>query len=118
MYTNKIRHWAVALGLVAVAGITGASAAGYTHHGRLPAGRSETLPVPSGDLGEVIVHAPGDLGEVIVHAPRDLGEVLVNVHREPVEGAYLAHVIVTVPREGSAVYTHVTEAAATLAAVQ
>ena len=118
MFTNKIRHWAVALGLVAVAvaGVTGASAAGFVHHA--PAARTEALPVPSGDLGEVIVHAPHDLGEVIVHAPRDLGEVLVTVHREPVEGAYLAHVIVTVPRESDALYTHATEVAATLAAVQ
>ena len=117
MTTNKIRHLAVALGLVAVAAVTGASAAGFARH-NAPTARTETLPVPSGDLGEVIVHAPHDLGEVIVHAPHDLGEVLVIVHREPVEGAYLAHVVVTVPREGSTVYTRSTEAAATLAAVQ
>jgi hypothetical protein len=115
MLTNKIRHWVVALGLVAVAGITGASAAGFVRHA---GARVEAMPVPSGDLGEVIVHAPHDLGEVIVHAPHDLGEILVTVHREPVEGAYLAHVIVTVPRESGAVYTNATEAAATLAAVQ
>jgi len=117
MNTNKIRHIAVALGLVAVAVVTGASAAGFAHHAA-PTARTETLPVPSGDLGEVIVHAPHDLGEVIVHAPHDLGEVLVVVPREPVAGAYLAEVIVTVPREGVAVYTHATEAAATLAAVR
>jgi len=117
MYTNKIRHIAVALGLVAVAVVTGASAAGFVRHNSA-AVRIEALPVPSGDLGEVVVHAPHDLGEVIVHAPHDLGEVLVVVHREPVEGAYLAHVVVTVPREGDAVYGHAAEAAATLAAVQ
>jgi hypothetical protein len=117
MYTNKIRHIAVALGLVAVAVVTGASAAGFARH-NAAAVRTETLPVPSGDLGEVVVHAPHDLGEVIVHAPHDLGEVLVIVHPEPVDGAYLAEVVVTVPREDGAVYTHATEAAATLAAVQ
>ncbi|HUO79386.1 MAG TPA: hypothetical protein VMU00_04525 [Steroidobacteraceae bacterium] len=116
MFTNKIRHIAVAMGLVAVAVVTGASAASYVRH-NAPT-RVETLPVPSGDLGEVIVYAPHDLGEVIVHAPHDLGEVLVTVHREPpVDGAFLAEVVVTVPREGS-VYGHATEAAATLAAVQ
>ena len=66
----------------------------------------------------MIVRAPHDLGEVIVHAPHDLGEVLVTVHRVPVEGSYLAHVVVTVPRDTAAVYTQSTEAAATLAAVQ
>jgi len=117
MYTNKIRHIAVALGLVAVAVVTGASAAGFAHRAA-PAARGETLPVPAGDLGEVIVHAPHDLGEVIVHAPHDLGEVLVVVPRTPVSGTYLAEVVVTVPREDGALYTHATEAAATLAAVQ
>jgi len=117
MTTNKIRHTAVALGLVAVAAVTGASAASFVRH-NAPAVRTETLPVPSGDLGEIIVHAPHDLGEVVVHAPHDLGEVLVIVHREPAEGAYLAHVVVTVPREENADYTHATEAAATLASVQ
>lgn len=117
MFTNKIRHWAVALGLVAVAAVTAASAAGFAHRAATPS-RTESLPLPSGDLGEVIVHAPHDLGEVVVHAPHDLGEVLVTVHREPAEGAYLAHVVVTVPRESDAIYTHATEAAASLAVVQ
>jgi hypothetical protein len=99
-----------------VAVVTGASAAGFAH--RAAATRSEALPIPAGDLGEVIVHAPHDLGEVIVHAPHDLGEVLVVVPRTPVSGAYLAEVVVTVPREGAALYTRATEAAATLAAVQ
>ena len=117
MLTNKIRHSAIALGLVAIAAVTGASAAGFVRYGA-QAAASAPLPVPSGDLGEVIVHAPHDLGEVIVHAPRDLGEVLVTIPREPAAGAYLAHVVVTVPRESDAVYTHATEAAATLAVVQ
>ena len=116
MFTNKIRHIAVALGLTAVAAMTAASAAGFAHHARAP--QNEPLPVPSGDLGEVIVHAPHDLPDVIVHAPHDLGEVLVTVQRTPVEGAYLAEVVVTVPREKSDVYTRTTEAAATLAVVQ
>lgn len=115
MYTNKIRHWAVALGLVAFAGITGASAAGFVHH--TPA-RSQALPVPSGDLGEVVVVAPRYLGEAALRARHDLGEVLVTVHREPVDGAYLAHVVVTVPRDRETVYTNATEAAATLASAE
>ena len=117
MLTNKIRHWAVALGLAAVAAVTGASAAGFARHASTPV-HTERLPVPSGDLGEVVVHAPHDLPEVIVHAPHDLGEVLVTVHRAPVDGAYLAHVVVTVPRESEPVYTHATGAAATLAVTQ
>ena len=117
MSKNKLRRFAVALGLVAIAAVTGASAAGFARHSATPA-RTEPLPAPSGDLGEVIVHAPHELGEVIVHASRDLGEVLVTVRREPVEAAYLAHVIVTAPREAGAVYSHATEAAATLAVAQ
>ena len=115
MLTNKSRHFAVALGLVAIAAMTAASAAGHARHAKM---QNESLPVPSGDLGEVVVHAPHDLGEVIVHAPHDLGEVLVTVHRVPVEGAYLAEVVVTVPRETTEMYAGATEAAATLAAVQ
>jgi len=115
MLSNKIRHVAVALGLFAVAAMTAASAAGHARHAKM---ESESLPVPSGDLGEVVVHAPHDLGEVIVHAPHDLGEVLVTVHRVPVEGTYLAEVVVTVPREKAEIYTGATEAAATLAAAQ
>jgi hypothetical protein len=118
MFTSKIRHWAVALGMVAVAGITAASAAGLVRHTAAPAARIETLPVPSGDLGEVVVYAPHDLGEVIVHAPHDLGEVLVNVRREPVAGSYFAHVIVTVPRKSMPVDTLTTGAAATFAAAR
>ena len=117
MFTNKTRHWTVALGLVAIAGFTAASAGGLVHPAN-PGARSETLPVPSGDLGEVIVHAPGDLGEVIVHAPHDLGEVLVSVRRSEAEPAYLAQVVVTVPRERGAVYSPADDAVVSLAAVQ
>ncbi|MBS0393377.1 MAG: hypothetical protein JSR54_02065 [Proteobacteria bacterium] len=106
MLTNKFRHWLVALTLVAVAGVTAASAAGLTAH-RGATHRTDALPIPSGDLGEVVVHAP-----------RDLGEVVVTVHRQPVDGEFLAEVVVTVPREDSAVYMHATEAAATLASLQ
>ncbi len=106
MFTNKIRRFTVALGLVAVAAVTGASAAGFAHRTATPV-PSERLPVPSGDLGEVIVHAP-----------HDLAALLLTVDREPVEGAYLAHVIVTVPREAGAVYSDATEAVATLAVVE
>ena len=116
MFTNKIRHVAVALGLSAVAAMTAASAAGFAHHAK--ATQSEPLPIPSGDLGEVVVHAPHDLPDVIVHAPHDLGEVLVNVHRVPVEGAYLAEVVVTVPREKGELYTRASDGVATLAVVQ
>ena len=96
MDATTIRHWGVALTLAAIAGITAASAAGFTHHGRAPAARTEVLPVPDGDLGEVVVHAPHDLGEIIVHAPHDLGEVLVTVRRDPVP--FLAEVVVTAQR--------------------
>ncbi len=106
MPKNKLRRLAVALGLAAIAAVTGTSAAGFVHHPATPA-RAEPLPVPSGDLGEVIVHAP-----------HDLAALLLTVDREPVEGAYLAHVIVTVPREAGAVYSHATEAVATLAVVE
>jgi hypothetical protein len=106
MLTTKFRHWAVALGLVAVAGVTGASAAGVVHRSAAAFTRTG-LPVPSGDLGEIVVTAP-----------RDLPEVIVTVHREPVEGELLAHVIVTVPRERADLYTQATEAAATLASVR
>ncbi len=118
MTTNKIRHWAVALGLVAVAGMTAASAAGYARHTAAPAAHFDAMPVASGDLGEVIVYAPHDLGEVIVHAPHDLGEVLVTVHRTPAEGTYLAEVVVTAPRAGAAFTARANDTAATLAAVQ
>ena len=46
MNTIKIRHIAVALGLVAVAAVTGASAAGFARH-NAPAARTEALPVPA-----------------------------------------------------------------------
>jgi hypothetical protein len=117
MFSNTMRHWVVALGLVAVAGVTAASGAGFGHATRQapPAARA-SLPAVSGDLGEVVVYAPGDLGEVIVRAPHDLGEVLVTVGRTPLEGAYMAEVVVTAPRDGGAGITD--GAAATLAAVR
>ncbi|MBS0376683.1 MAG: hypothetical protein JSR73_19070 [Proteobacteria bacterium] len=117
MLTTKFRHWAVAMSLVAAVGVTGASAA-VSAHRAAPATRVDTLPVPSGDLGEVVVYAPHDLPEVVVHAPRDLGEVLVTVHPTPPAGTYLAHVVVTAPRVDADVYRETTEAAATLASAQ
>jgi len=99
MFTNKTRHLVVALALVAVAGITATSAAGFVHNGSEAATATDSSrPMVSGDLGEVVVLAPHDLGEVIVHAPHDLGEVLVNVAREPAPGTYLAQIEVTAPR--------------------
>ncbi len=111
MFTNTLRHWAVALGLVAIICVTAASAAGHT---KGQAGR-EALPIPSGDLGEIVVHGRAELGDVVrVH---DLGEVLVTVHRQPVEGSYLAEVVVTVPRLAAS-DARSDGATATLAAVQ
>jgi hypothetical protein len=115
MLSNKIRHWAVALGLVAIVCVTAASASGLAHHAKGQEDRSE-LPVPSGDLGEVIVHGRAELGDV-VPAIHDLGEVLVTVHRMPADGAFLAEVVVTVPRAGTT-GARADGTAATLAAVQ
>jgi hypothetical protein len=103
MFSSKIRHWVVALGLATVAGIAASSAAGLGSHAqRVPAAKMEreAMPVASGDLGEVVVYAPGDLGEIIVHAPHDLGDVLVLVPRLPAPGVFLAKIVVTAPRDG------------------
>jgi hypothetical protein len=103
MFSSKMRHWVVALGLVAVAGVTASSAAGFVHAGRATAPAASGSPVVvSGDLGEVVVRAPHDLAEVIVHAPHDLGEVLVMVAPAPAGGTYLADVVVTAPRDRGA----------------
>jgi hypothetical protein len=114
MSSSTMRHWVVALGLVAVAGVTAASAAGFGHtvHGAAGPAARGSLPVfVSGDLGEVVVYAPGDLGEVVVHAPHDLGEVLVNVARTPPAGTYLAEVVVTATRDGGELLTDTATAA-------
>jgi hypothetical protein len=100
MLSHKIRHYTVALGLVALAGLTGASAAGFVHNGRAPAQGEASRPVPAGELPEVVVHAPHDLGEITVHVRRDLGHVLVTAGRAP--AATLAEVVVTVPRDARA----------------
>ena len=97
MNNSTVRHWVVALGLVAVAGITGASAAGFVTHARH--GAPVAAPVVSGDLGEVVIVAPADLGEVVVHAPHDLGDVMVEARRTGPAPAYLAEVVVTAPRD-------------------
>jgi hypothetical protein len=102
MFSSKMRHWVVAIGLVAVVGITASSAAGFGSHARqIPAATIErqAMPLANGDLGEVVVYAPGDLGEIIVHAPHDLGEVLVMASRLPPAGVYLAKIVVTAPRD-------------------
>ena len=97
MFNTTMRHLVVALGLVAVAGVTGASAAGYVKHTRQALETSAPV-VVSGDLGEVVIHAPGDLGEVVVFAPHDLGNVLVEAPRSAAGAPYLAEVLVTAPR--------------------
>ena len=95
MLSRQIRQWVVAFGLVAAAGITGASAsssAGGLHRAaRLVA----SPPVVSGELGEIVVRAPHDLGEVVVRAPHELNDVLVQVRPLPASGQYLAQVVVT-----------------------
>jgi hypothetical protein len=105
MFSSKMRHWIVALGLVAAASVAASSAAGLgSHVQRVPAAgiEREAMPVASGDLGEVVIYAPGDLGEIVVHAPHDLGDVLVMVPRLPPPGVYLAKIVVTATRDGGA----------------
>lgn len=117
MFTTTMRHLVVAVGLVAVAGVTGASAAGYVKHTRT----SVEAPAPvvvSGDLGEVVVHAPNDLGEVIVYAPHDLGNVLVEARRSTAGAPYLAEVVVTASRDEAPVVTSATSATRALVAAR
>jgi hypothetical protein len=119
MFTSKMRHWVVALGLVAVVGVTGASAAGFVNHAR-HTGQATTesgqAPVVSGDLGEVVIHAPNDLGEVVVFAPHDLGNVLVEARRTGAAPAYLAEIVVTAPRDDREIFA--TAGTATLVAAR
>jgi hypothetical protein len=100
MFSTTTRHRMVAFGLGAIALVTGASAAGLVNHTRhgATAVAAPAMPFVSGDLGEVIVHAPGELGEIIVRAPADLGEVLVQATRITAPDRYLAEVVVTAPR--------------------
>lgn len=100
MFTNRMRHYSVAFGLLALAGLTGASAAGYVHNGRVPAPAAESRPTPAGELPEVVVHAPHDLGEITVRVRRELGHVLVGTERAP--ATTLAEVVVTAPRAAHA----------------
>ena len=95
MFTSKIRHSVVGVGLLAVACLVAASASGFTR------GTHQALPAVSGDLGEVVVTAPHDLGEVVVTAPHDLKEVVVYVQREPFDAPFLADVVVTAPRDAA-----------------
>ena len=92
MFTSKIRHSVVGLGLLAAAGLAAASVSGFA---------TGTLPTASGDLGEIVVNAPHDLGEVIVRAPHDLGEVFVFAQRAPFDAPFLAEVVVTAPRDAA-----------------
>jgi hypothetical protein len=98
MFSTKIRHWVVAVGLIAAAGVTAESARGFSHGHAPTTSAAQGLPVPTGDLGEVVVRAPHDLGEIVVRAPHDLADVLVNVRPMPAAGAYLAEVTVTASR--------------------
>ena len=116
MVKSTVRHWVVAVGLVAVAGITGASAAGFVTHARHNATIATPAPAVGGDLGEVVIIAPADLGEVVVHAPHDLGNVMVEARRTGPAPAYLAEVIVTAPRDDREVFAPAS--AATLVAAR
>ena len=116
MFSTTKRHLVVALGLIAVAGVTGASAAGYVTHTRHAVETS--APVVSGDLGEVVVHAPGELGEVVVFAPHDLGNVLVEARRSTAGAPYLAEVLVTAPRDDRELVTPVTAEGRSLVAAR
>ena len=114
MLSRQIRHWAVAIGLVAAVGITAASAAGSVT-GRFHAASTAT-PAVSGDLGEVVVIAPRDFSEVVVRAPHDLGDVLVDVRGLPAAGQYLADIVVTALPVGG--YARLDRANAALALVR
>jgi len=119
MFSRTIRHTLVALGLVAVAGVTASSAAGLVHATRhLPLSTAERvgLPTATGDLGEVVVRVPGNFGAGVVHGPHDLGEVLVEVPRAPVAQIYFTPIVVTARRDDSAAPAGV--AVATVAAVR
>ena len=102
MLNRTIRHWMVAIGLVAVAGITAASAAGLVRaacHTPATASEHAGIAAVSGDLGEVTVYAPMTLGAGLIHAPHDLGEVLVQVPRLPAADTFLAQIVVSAPRD-------------------
>ena len=116
MFSTTMRHLVVAVALVAVAGVTGASAAGYVKHTRHTV--ETAAPVVSGDLGEVVVHAPSDLGEVTVYAPHDLGNVLVEARRSTAGAPYLAEVLVTAPRDDRQIVTPATSETRTLVAAR
>ena len=116
MLNRNVRHLVVAVALVAVVGVTAASAAGSVNALQAvriaaPTAAHEMLPQVSGDLGEVVVHAPGYLGEIVVHAPGDLGEVLVSVARLPGVGQLMAEVVVMAPRFGGADFAPATDTA-------
>jgi hypothetical protein len=116
MLNRTVRHLVVAEALVAVAGLTAASAAGSagtrsSQRMSTPPTARQVLPQVSGDLGEVIVRAPGDLGEIVVHAPGDLGEVLVSAARLPADGQLMAEVVVTAPRVDGAELARAIDAA-------
>ena len=98
MFTSKIRHSAVGLGLLAIACLGAASASGFA-----TGSHQTTLPAASGNLGEIIVTAPHDLGEIVVTATHELGDVVVFARRAPFDAPFLAEVIVTAPREVAAV---------------
>ncbi len=120
MFNSTKRHSVVGLALVAFAGVTAASAAGYVSHSshKAPASQTTAAPVVSGDLGEVVITAPGELGEVVVFAPHDLGNVLVEARRTGAAPAMLAEVIVTAPRDDRAVFAPEAIANATLVAAR
>ena len=115
MFSTTMRHLVVAVALVAVAGVTGASAAGYVHTRHT---LETAAPVVSGDLGEVVVHAPSDLGEVIVYAPHDLGNVLVEARRSTAGAPYLAEILVTAPRDDRPIVTPATAETRSLVAAR
>ncbi|HXQ64322.1 MAG TPA: hypothetical protein VN787_05665 [Steroidobacteraceae bacterium] len=119
MLNRTIRHWMVAVGLVAIAGVTAASASGLvraSHQASSAAIERIDPPTVGGDLGEVVVYAPGNFGAGVIHAPHDLGEVLVLVPREPTAKTFLAQIVVTAPRDSAAQFE--TGAAVTVAAVR
>ncbi len=113
MFTSKIRHGLVAVAILAVAGATVASAAGFAR--RDSVGDRALPPQISGDLGEVVVYAPHDLGEIVVYAPRDLADIQVRLTGRSAVSGDLGEIVVTAPRMRRAIFPSVTEAGATLA---
>jgi hypothetical protein len=96
MFTRMVRKMVVGFGLATVAGVAAAGALGLVD------GRHGSAEVEL--LGESVPVMSGDLGEVTVVASRhDLPEVVVAAQRVPVADGVMAEVTVTAKRAAPAV---------------